>query len=196
MSFRAFLVAAVLAATIPGIATAQDRARGEQLAAGRCTACHGENGRSQLEGIPSLAGQQPLFIVTQLILMREGIRQVPPMVPFVDRIADKDVEDLAAYYASLTAGPAEDRKPRDAALAAKGEAQMATRHCTVCHLPSLHGREQIPRITGQREEFLAHTLAAYRDGTRVGADPQMNDAVRAMPDADIAALAHYLAHRD
>ena len=73
---------------------------------------------------------------------------------------------------------------------------MAPRHCTVCHLPTLHGREQIPRITAQREEFLARTLAAYRDGNRVGADPQMNDTVRGLADADIAALAHYLAHRD
>ena len=196
MRLLTILAAAVLAAATPGIAAAQDKARGETLAAGRCTACHGENGRSQLEGIPSLAGQQPLFIVTQLILMREGIRQVPPMQSFVDGIADKDVEDLAAYYASLPAGPAEDRSPRDAALAAKGEALTGPRHCTVCHLPTLHGREQVPRITGQREEFLARTLAAYRDGTRVGADPQMNDTVRGLPDADIAALAHYLAHRD
>jgi cytochrome c553 len=196
VKFCAFLAAAVLAAALPTIAAAQDKARGETLAVGRCTACHGENGRSHLQHIPSLAGQQPLFIVTQLILMREGIRQVPAMQAFVQGIADQDVEDLAAYYTSLPAGPAEDRSPRDAALATRGEVVMGPRHCTVCHLPTLHGQEQVPRITGQREEFLARTLAAYRDGNRVGADPQMNDTVRGLPDADIAAVAHYLAHRD
>lgn len=196
MRLRGILAAAVLAAVLPLAAQAQDKARGQTLAAGRCGVCHGADGRSQIRDIPSLAGQQPLFIVTQLILMREGIRQVPAMQAIVQGMPDQDVEDLAAWYASLAPGPAADRSPRDAALAARGEALLGPRHCTVCHLPTLTGREQVPRVTGQREEFLARTLANYRDGSRVGADPQMNDAVRGLPDADIAALAHYLAHRE
>jgi len=58
------------------------------------------------------------------------------------------------------------------------------------------GREQMPRIIHQREEFLARTLGEYRSGQRVGADPPMNGAVVGLTNADIAALAHYLAHRD
>jgi cytochrome c553 len=193
--FFVVLAAAVLAAAaLP--AAAQNKARGGELAAGRCTACHGENGRSALPGIPSLAGQQPGYVTVQLILMREGIRQVPVMQSFVQGMPDQDVEDLAAYYASLQPGPSEDRQPRNAALAAAGEALLGPRHCRVCHLPTLVGREQMPRVIGQREEFLAATLAAYRDGQRIGADPQMNDAVAGLSDAEIAAVAHYLSHQD
>jgi cytochrome c553 len=54
----------------------------------------------------------------------------------------------------------------------------------------------MPRLTHQHEAFLAHTMAEYRDGKRVGIDTQMNGAVQGLLDADIAALAHYLAHQD
>lgn len=193
------LAAAVLAAAVllPGMpARAQDRARGEQLAAGRCTVCHGADGRSAQRDIPSLAGQQAGFITIQMILIREGIRNVPAMKPFAEGVPDKDIEDLAAYFSSLPPGPPDDRRPRDPALAAAGEALIGPRNCAVCHLPSLGGREQMPRLTGQREEYLARALTEYRDGTRVGADTQMNGAVYGLSNAEIAALAHYLSHRD
>ncbi len=197
---KLFLVLAAAlsaAAALSGPVAAQDAARGHELAASaHCTNCHGSNGRSEMEGIPSLAGQQPGYITLQMILFREGIRQVPAMQAFAQNMPDKDIEDLAAYFASLPPGPPEDRRPRDDALFAAGQALMGPRNCAVCHLPTLAGREQIPRITGQREEFLLATMQEYRDGKRVGADTQMNGAVFGLSDADLAAIAHYLSHRD
>jgi len=193
---RRLLAAAFLAAALPGLAAAQDAARGAGLAADRCAACHGDEGRSRMRDTPSLAGQQAGFITLQMILIREGIRQVPAMTPVLQGMPDKDIEDLAAHFASLPAEPPEDRQPRDAALLAAGEALIGPRRCAVCHQPSLHGRDQVPRITAQREEYLARAMIEYRDGRRVGADTQMNGAVFGLTDAEIAALAHYLAHRD
>jgi cytochrome c553 len=190
------LAAAVLAAAIPAAATAQDARRGGELAADRCTTCHGVDGRSRKEGIPSLAGQPPLFIVTQMILFREGIRHVPAMQEFAAGLPDRDIEDLAAHFAALPPAPPEDRRARDPALFAQGQALMGPRHCASCHLPTLAGREQVPRINFQREDFLARTLQEYRDGTRIGADTQMNGAVAGLSDSEIAALAHYLSQRD
>jgi cytochrome c553 len=54
----------------------------------------------------------------------------------------------------------------------------------------------MPRLTHQHEAFLVHTMTDYRDGNRVGIDTQMNGAVQGLSDADIVALAHYLAHQD
>jgi len=190
------LTAAILAAVIPGLAAAQDARRGATLAAQACAVCHGADGRSRIAGIPSLAGQQAGFITIQTILFREGIRQVPAMTLVAANMPDKDIEDLAAFYASLPPGPAEDRRARDPALFAAGQALIGPRHCGVCHLPTLVGREQMPRLVGQREEFLARTMVEYRDGRRVGADTQMNGAVMGLSEADIAALAHYLSQRD
>jgi cytochrome c553 len=193
---RAFLAAALISAAAAVSAAAQDAARGAAMAANRCANCHGADGRSQTEGIPSLAGQPPLFIVTQMILFREGLRQVPAMLAFAQGLPDRDIEDLAAYYASLPPGPPDDRRARDPALFAAGQALIGPRNCAVCHMPTLAGREQVPRIAGQREDFLARTMVEYRDGTRVGADSQMNGAVMGLTDAQIAALAHYLSQID
>ena len=192
---RPALIAAFLAATLTP-ATAQDARRGGELAVERCAACHGANGRSQLPGIPSLAGQPADFVTVQMILFREGLRQVPAMAAAAANLPDADIEDMAAHFANLPPGPPEDRGPRDPTLFVAGQAQTGPRNCGVCHMPDFRGRNQVPRLTTQREEFLTRTMIEYRDGQRIGADSQMNGAVQGMTDADLAAVAHYLAQRD
>jgi cytochrome c553 len=191
------LLAAVLGAAAFSLpATAGDPARGAVISAERCAACHGADGQSNVAEIPRLAGQQAGFITLQMILFREGLRQVPAMQAPTEKLSDSDVEAVAAFFASLPSSPPPDRTPRDAALMARGQAIAAARNCGVCHLPNYAGRAQMPRLTHQHEAFLAHTMAEYRDGKRVGVDTQMNGAVQGLSDADIAALAHYLAHQD
>ena len=191
------LLAVALAATaLPAAAAAQSAARGAELAQQACTSCHGADGRSQQPDIPSLAGQQPDFITLQMILFREGVRQQPVMNQFAQGLPDRDIEDLAAFFASLPPGPPDDRPARDQALFDRGRALSVRMNCGVCHLQDYRGRNQVPRIAGQREEFLARTMADYRDGHRIGADPQMNGAVFGTSDADLAALAHYLSQTE
>ena len=189
-----FLAAAFLAAATCGAAVAQDARRGAELAT-PCLQCHGGNGRSQMETIPSLAGQPADFITLQLILLREGLRQAPAMAPFAANLPDRDIEDMAAYFATLPPGPPDDRRPRDPALIAAAEALVGPRHCATCHVADYGGRNQIPRIAAQREEYLAAAMTQYRDGTRAGPDTQMNGAVVGLSDANIAALAHFLAQK-
>ena len=188
------LVAAALFAAAP--AGAQDARRGESLAAQACASCHGADGRSQMEGTPSLAGQPADFITIQMIMFREGLRDVPVMNTFAANLPDRDIEDLAAHFAALPPGPAEDRRALDAGLYAAGQALSGPHHCGVCHLPDYRGRNQIPRLTGQREEFIARTLSEYRSGRRIGSDTNMNAVASGLSNADIIALAHYLSQRD
>ena len=196
MKLRVTLAAVLLAAAFSLPAIARDPARGAEIAAERCAACHGMDGKSTVAEIPRLAGQQSGFITLQMILFREGIRQVPAMQAPTEKLSDTDIEAVAAYYAGLPSAAPEDRTPRDAALMARGQAISAERNCGVCHLPNYAGRAQMPRLTHQHEGFLAHTMAEYRDGQRIGIDTQMNGAVQGLSNADIAALAHYLAHQD
>jgi cytochrome c553 len=191
------LVAALLAATpAANPAAAQDAARGEALAADRgCGACHGSAGVSPVPLMPSLAGQQADFLTTQLILFREGLRQVPAMAEPSRGLTDGQIEDLSAYYTALPSGPSAEGGARDEALAARGAEVAASRHCNVCHRPDYSGQANVPRINHQREDFLVHTLAEYRDNLRVGADTQMNGLMYGLANADIRAVAHYLAHR-
>ncbi len=191
---RVTIGAAALAAALflPAPADAADAARGRQLAEA-CAACHGETGNSGLDLVPSLAGQRPLFLTLQMILFREGIRAFPPMNEAMKGMPDRDIEDLAAYYASL---PLEPQPPeRDAAKDARGAALSASHHCGSCHLPDYSGQNQVPRIAGQREDFLLHTMLEYQQQKRTGTDTAMIAALYGLSEADLAALAHYLAIR-
>jgi cytochrome c553 len=175
---------------------AGDAARGGALAEERsCGGCHGPQGVSGQPGIPSLAGQPADFITLQMILFREVLRDAPPMPDLAQGLSDQQIEDLAAHYAALPPGPAEDRGPRDAGQF-RGGALLAERlRCGICHLPDYRGRMQIPRLAGQREEYLAGAMAQYRDGRRHGSDTNMNAVMYGVTDAEIAALAHYMAQQ-
>lgn len=63
--------------------------------------------------------------------------------------------------------------------------------CGSCHLANYTGQNQMPRIAGQREDYLVHAMKAYRADTRVGTDTNMNGIVRQTTDDDINAMAHY-----
>ncbi|MDO9711808.1 c-type cytochrome [Paracraurococcus lichenis] len=190
------LAAALLAAALVLPARAAEPARGEALAGERgCGACHGAKGVSAQPNIPSLAGQQPEFVTLQLILFRERLRDAPPMPDIAQGLADEQVEALAAFYASLPPAPPADRAPKRDAAVQEGAALAQRLRCGICHLPDYRGQNQVPRIAGQREEFLVHALVGYRDSTRHGTDTNMNAVMYGVSDAEIAAIAHYMAHQ-
>jgi len=158
-----------------------------------CGACHGEDGNSKMENIPSLAGQPSFYLVNQLILMREGVRPVEAMTPFVKDLKDEDIVALGDHYSKLP--PQAGGEPIDPALVKRGTELAEQRRCGSCHLPSLAGQEQIPRVARQRVDYLIKSLKEFRDGTRLGADTNMSVPVAGLSDADLSALAHYAASR-
>jgi cytochrome c553 len=159
----------------------------------QCGACHGEDGNSRLEKIPSLAGQPAFFLTNQLILMREGVRRVEAMAPFVKDLIDPEIEALAAYYAGLEPKPSGE--PPDPTLVKRGAELSVALRCGSCHQPDLSGQDQMPRLAKQRIDYLIEALKTFRDNTRSGADTMMSAVVYGVSDADLAALAHYAASR-
>jgi cytochrome c553 len=172
-----------------GDALAQSGALAEKIQL--CGACHGEDGNSKMEKIPSLAGQPAFFILNQLFLMREGVRKVEAMAPIVKDLKDDDLTNLSQHFAALA--PKRSEEPFDAALAKKGAEIATQRRCSSCHLPNLAGQEQMPRVARQRLDYLIETLKSYRDSPRPGADTAMSAAIAGATDADLTALAHYAA---
>jgi cytochrome c553 len=158
-----------------------------------CAACHGEDGNSRIANIPSLAGQPEFFVMNQLFLMREGVRRIEPMAPLVKDMTDADLQNLAKHFAALA--PRASDEAVDPALVKRGAALAEQKRCASCHLPSLAGQEQMPRLARQRIDYMLQALKAYRDNTRTGADTQMTAVVVGSSDADLAALAHYAASR-
>jgi cytochrome c553 len=169
---------------------AADASAGAEMAAA-CAACHGENGNSKTENIPSLAGHPAPYLSIQLILFREQQRRNEVMTPLAKALTDEDIEGLAAYFAAQKRVPA--GQAMDPAMAARGKEIADAHRCGVCHLPDYSGREQIPRLSGQREDYLAKTMRDYKAGTRSGLDGMMTSVLHPASDEQIAALAAYLA---
>ena len=82
------------------VAMAGDAAAGKAKSA-TCVACHGANGISTNDLWPNLAGQKEGYLVKQIKAFRDGQRSDPMMAPMVASLSDADIEDLAAYFASL-----------------------------------------------------------------------------------------------
>ncbi|MDA1117572.1 MAG: c-type cytochrome [Proteobacteria bacterium] len=157
-----------------------------------CDACHGPGGNSQIAGTPSLAAQPVIFLENQLVLLREGMREVPQMAAAVQGLKDAEIRAIARHYASQR--PAPPRGSPDAALMKRGAALAGKLHCGSCHEADFRGREQMPRLATQREEYLVAAMNSYRDYTRKGGDTMMAAALYSVSDADVKALAHYLVH--
>lgn len=159
-----------------------------------CAGCHGDNGISQTENIPSLAGQQDQFIQWQLVFFRSGARKNEQMQPIVEQITNEDIRNLGAYFASLTPPrpPASDDDPD---LSKKGAQAAVGRRCASCHTDSFAGTKAVARLAGQREEYLVKALHDYKSGARSGgAGAAMSDVAYPLSDEEITALAHYLAY--
>jgi cytochrome c553 len=159
-----------------------------------CVGCHGENGISQTENIPSLAGQQDQFVQWQLVFFRSGARKSEQMQPIVEQISNEDIRNLGAYFASLTPpkGSAPDDNPD---LSKKGAQAAAGRRCASCHTDTYAGTKAVARIAGQREEYLVKALHDYKSGVRSGGGgAAMADVAYPLSEEEITALAHYLAH--
>ena len=104
----ALLTAAVPVAALMVYATVASGAGSKEAGAGKaavCAACHGPKGISVNPLWPSLAGQQEAYLAKQIKEFRDGVRVEATMQPFVANLTDQDVEDLAAYYASLSPCP-------------------------------------------------------------------------------------------
>ena len=157
-----------------------------------CAACHGPGGNSTTPGIPSIAGQPKLFLENQLILFREELRKSDQMLPVVKGLKDPDIIKLAEHFSKLPAKVMESGQA-DPGLQKRGIAKAKELRCGICHLSDFSGQNQIPRLAGQREAYLETEMRAYRDGKRSGGDTIMTASLYGVSDADIRALAHFLA---
>jgi cytochrome c553 len=190
---RTAFAGALSAALIFGTsAHAADIAAGKEKAE-MCVGCHGDNGISQMENIPSLAGQPDQFIQWQLVYFRAGARKNEQMQPIVEQLNNEDIRNLGAYFAQLTPpkGPTDDNPD----LSKKGAQAAVGRRCASCHMDNFAGTKAVARVAGQREEYLLKALHDYKSGVRSGGgQAAMADVAYPLSEEEIEALAHYLAH--
>jgi len=82
-------------------AQAADVEAGRAKVAAVCAACHGANGVSVSESIPNLAAQRAGYIEAQLKALKDGTRKAPIMNPIAAQLTPAEMQNVAAYFASL-----------------------------------------------------------------------------------------------
>jgi len=132
-----------------------DPERGEALSAG-CGECHGARGVSHDPLVPSLAGQEPNYLVKAIKAYRDHERSHEDMV--ADR-TDGEIDDIAAYYAIQSAGSMTDTGESLESVVAK---------CERCHgrPASQQSTLVVPALRGQKRDYLLKVMQEYRDEER------------------------------
>ena len=106
-------------------------------------------------------------------------------------VSNNDLKALAEAVSKLPP----PKPPTDAPNTARIDAARTLaeqNRCNICHGSNYAGGENVPRIAGQREDYLAKTLREYKANTRRGYDAAMADVLHSVRDEQIGDLAYFL----
>src|SRR5262245_24836691 len=157
-----------------------------------CFACHGEMGTSQLPETPSLGAQPAFYTTVQLLLFRERLRVSEPMNETTNGLTDGDLQRAADIVSKLPPPEPVSDSP-DPARMERGRALGQQHRCNFCHQSNYAGQQNVPRLAGQREDYLLKALRGYKDNSRYAYDAQMSEVVYPLKDEDFVELAYFLA---
>lgn len=201
--FASLIFAASAYAEAPGAAPKVDMANGEKIASQQCAACHGADGNSPSPIYPKLAKQHADYLYKQLsnFKVKEGaekpLRENAIMAGFAGMLSDKDMRDVAAYYANQKLKPGFAGNKELLELGQKiyrgGIASKNVPACAGCHSPNGAGiPAQYPRLGGQHGGYTEAQLKGFRDGVRANSEQMVSIAAR-MSDKEIKAVSDYIA---
>ena len=156
-----------------------------------CLGCHGIDGyRNAYPSyrVPKLGGQKAAYLVIALKGYRDDTRQHPTMAGQASSLSDKDIDDVAAYLASIGGETV-------AAGGSKNVSFDKAQACVACHGNNgVSVNAMWPTLAGQHEDYLLQALESYRDGSRK--DPVMGAQAALIGAEDVAILAKYFAGLD
>src|SRR4051812_44772204 len=155
-----------------------------------CTACHGPNGNSASPQYPVLAGQNARYLYLQLKDFKEGRRHDVQMEPMAAALERDDMLALADYFSKQKQAPSGFKA--DPAKVALGKKKTDEVLCPMCHLGEFAGQNEIPRVAGQKYEYVKKQLADFKAKRRTNDAGNMTSVAATLSDADIENLAQYI----
>lgn len=221
--FSLGLVAIAQGAYASGDAKVTGDAKAGQAKAAVCGACHGIDGNSAAPNFPKLAGQGERYLLKQIHDIKAWDTETNPakkatagravleMTGLTAALSDKDIADIAAYFASQNTQLAGSKKMEvqvnsglkvDALeLGAKtyraGNIANGLPACTGCHAPDGTGNAAagFPRLSGQHADYIEKQLTNFRAGNRIndGDTSPMRTIADKLSDAEIKAVANFIA---
>ncbi len=153
-----------------------------------CNTCHGPDGSAQRPNYPSLAAQNPVYLLDQIEQFADGSREKLVMNVLAETFSVEEKVTLALYYAHMELEPTEF----DEDLARRG-AQVYQFRCAQCHGAGGLGEVGYARIAGQQPEYIAEVLREYRSGDSPRRLSVMYGVSSGLNENDIEAVAHYAA---
>ncbi len=169
-----------------------------------CNGCHGDQGVSRWNDVPTIAGIDAFVHSEALFIYRdEGrpcakskyrqgdtARTPTTMCAIAMDLDDDTIEAIAEHYAALPFVPA--KQPFDAALAAKGKS-IHERDCGRCHTKGgSDPKDSAGILAGQWMGYLESTFAEYAAGER-DQSAAMKQKMDPLSAEDVKALVHYYA---
>lgn len=214
MNIRATLGFALLVAGTPFVCEAQsttslsllqkamaltpDVRSGEHLYIQYCSTCHHRSGwGSGPREVPTLAGQQDLYLLEQLIKFSTQDRNKPEMHEVVTRpeiASPQAMRDVSSYIATRPHNPKSDRG--DGTQLTIGE-HVYTQSCVICHGKSGAGNRDdlIPAIGGQQYSYLLvrlrHFAQDHESQERQSLAPAVVNLLSRLSPDEIKAVADY-----
>lgn len=182
-------------------AQAQDAAAGRRQAA-TCIGCHGIPGYQasfpEVHKVPKISGQNAKYIASALEAYRKGERKHPTMRNVAASLSDKDIADLAVFYAGHTTGRAADVPDTPAATPSAQVAELLKKgNCASCHGENMNKPidPTYPKLAGQHADYLGVALKSYQaKGHAVGrGNAIMGGMVQAFTPAELKVLGQYIA---
>ena len=152
----------------------------------QCVSCHGDDGNAKAAGIPSLAGQQPRYLVVAINEYLNGERKTSPMHAKLRGMGKLEIENVALYFAS--------QQPVTRTAAPKGDPKAGEPLSAVCG--GCHGAQGVsvdsatPSLAGQDEQYLVEAIKAYRTSRK---RENMRVYITGLGDKDIGNIAAFYA---
>lgn len=155
-----------------------------------CLACHGDKGQSSIPGVPSLGGQPAFYLTVQMLMFRDRLRVVELMNKMMGGFSNSDLQKMGDLVARLP--PPQPPGVADPDRIENGRLLAEQNRCNFCHQGSYQGERNVPRLAGQREDYLVKAMREFKDNSRRGYDASMADVLYQVSDEQILDLAYFL----
>ncbi len=160
-----------------------------------CAGCHRKDASGRANNAtPRLSSQHASVIIKQIVDIRSGRRVNEPMKPYVvdPALSLQTFADIATYLQALPVTGSLGKGPGSGVARGK---ELFTRDCAGCHGAAGDGQAELfhPMVAAQHYSYVLRELALIRDGGRGNSDPGMVALVKSYTQADVQAVADYIA---
>jgi cytochrome c553 len=172
-------------------APAGDVDAGKKMAQQMCVSCHGPEKTLNNE-TPILSGQTWRYLYLQMKDFKEGRRTNQYMNPLMKDMSKQDMYNLAAYYSESKYNS--ENEKGDESLISQGRKIADDALCTMCHLGSFKGQNEVPRVAGQNYSYIVKQLMAFKNKERTNDAGTMTAYMSGVTKEQMEAVASYVAN--